>query len=108
MTSHRAEAPSLAALVADVVTDVRNQMSDVEIGKAVQALTIGSDSYKALLTVLGRPVRLENRGPDARMGRFGGGWEFQVGVQTGRNGTKGTIIINLGRGSIRIDPKKEA
>ena len=104
MSAHRADAPT----VASVVTEVRRKMDDREIVKAAVALTIGNEAYTHRLVVAGRPVRLENRGPSARMGRFGGGWEFSVGIQTGRNGTKGTIIVNLGRGSIRIDPRSAA
>ena len=82
-------------------------MSPTEILEAVQALTLGDKAYHRKLEISGRPVRLENRGPDARMGRFGGGWQTQVGVQMGSRGSRGTIIVNLGKGSIRIDPRKQ-
>lgn len=104
MSRHRAEAPS----VMDVALAVRAQMTDRQIVDAALALTVRDAAYKAQLNVLGRPVRLENRGSDARMGRFGGGWMTSVGIQMGSRGTRGTIIVNLGKGSIRIDPKKEA
>lgn len=58
-------------------------------------------------TVLGRTYRVQNRGPAAGMGRFGGGWDFNVGVQMGRRGVKGTIIVNLGKASIRVYPVGE-
>lgn len=51
-----------------------------------------------------REVHIRNRGEGARMGRFGGGWERELGIQLGRNGLRGTIIVNLWRGSVRIDP----
>lgn len=66
----------------------------------------GEAHYDKRLTWRGRPVRFGNRGPAAQMGRFGGGWERQIGVQLGRRGLEGTIIINLWRGSIRIDPAR--
>lgn len=67
---------------------------------------LGAGPYEKRLTWRGRPVRLQNRGPHAVMGRFGGGWETEVGFQMGRRGIHGTIIINLGRASVRIDPRK--
>lgn len=102
MSRHRR---SGAPTVASVIAEVRRHMTDAEIVRAAQAITIGNDAYLKRLTVAGRPVRLENRGPDARMGRHGGGWDFEVGVQLGRSGIRGTIIVTLGRGSIRIDPR---
>ena len=72
------------------------------LGIIHDALMVGP--YEKRVTVRGRPWRFQNRGPAAVMGRFGGGWDFQVGFQTGRRGLHGTIIINLGRSSLRIDP----
>lgn len=100
MSKHRANATS----VDSVIHSIRSQMSDRQIVQAALALTRGDESYKAHLRVAGRRVRLENRGPHANMGRFGGGWMTNVGIQIGRAGLKGTIIVNLGKGSIRIDP----
>jgi len=102
MSRHRAKSPR----VIDVIEEVRSQLSDREIVQAALALTVGDEAYRRNLTCFGRPVRLENRGPDARLGRFGGGWQTIVGIQTGRAGLKGTIIVNLGKGSIRIDAKR--
>jgi hypothetical protein len=102
MTRHRATAPTVDSMIREVL----NQMTRDQVVKAALALTVGKTPYKALLTVAGRPVRLENRGSEARMGRFGGGWDFNIGIQMGRSGTQGTIIVNLGHGSIRIDPRK--
>lgn len=67
---------------------------------------VGTGSLDRHVIVRGRKVHLENRGPDAVMGRFGGGWERELGIQLGRRGLSGTIILNLWRGSIRIDPRK--
>lgn len=66
----------------------------------------GHAGYDRRFEWRGRSVKLENRGPDAPMGRFGGGWEREVGVQLGPNGLRGTIIVNLWRGSVRINPRK--
>ncbi len=65
---------------------------------------LGRGPYERRTTWRGRPVKLQNRGPDAHMGRFGGGWDRQLGIQLGRNGLSGTVIVNLWRGSVRIDP----
>jgi hypothetical protein len=102
MSKHRANATS----VDSVIHSIRSQMSDREIVQAALALTIGDEPYRHHLKVAGRRVRLENRGIGANMGRFGGGWMTSIGVQMGRNGTRGTIIVSLGKGSIRIDPAK--
>lgn len=67
---------------------------------------LGDDAYEKRTIWRGREVKFSNRGPHARMGRFGGGWDRELGVQLGPNGLKGTVLINLWRGSIRIDPKK--
>jgi len=69
---------------------------------------LGSAAYERRTLWRGRAVRVQNRGPAARMGRFGGGWEREVGLQLGRNGLAGTIIVNLWRGSVRIDPAGRA
>jgi hypothetical protein len=66
---------------------------------------LGDGPFERRITILGRPVRIQNRGPEAVMGRFGGGWERELGIQLGRRGLTGTIIVNLWRGSIRIDPR---
>jgi hypothetical protein len=75
-----------------------------EIATVVRALTVGDAAYHKRVTWKGRPVRFENRGPDARMGRFGAGWDRELGLQLGPRGLRGTVIINLWKGSIRIDP----
>lgn len=66
---------------------------------------LGHDEVDHWTTFRGRRVHLKNRGPAAHMGRFGGGWERQLGIQLGGRGFAGTIIINLWRGYIRIDPR---
>lgn len=73
----------------------------VEIARVI--FGVGPSEHR--LTVKGRPVRFSNRGPSARMGRFGGGWERELGVQLGGRGPSGTIIVNLWRSSVRIDPR---
>lgn len=65
---------------------------------------LGDDHYERRTTWRGRPVRFQNRGTGAVMGRFGGGWERELGIQLGRRGLAGTIILNLWRASVRIDP----
>lgn len=60
------------------------------------------------VTVKGRPVHLSNRGPGAVMGRHGGGWDYKLGVQLGSRGLAGTVIVSLGRASVRIDPARRA
>ena len=67
---------------------------------------LGAGPYENGFIWRGRPVRLGNRGPGAPMGYHGGGWDREFGVRLGRRGWKGTVIVYLGRGSIRIDPAK--
>lgn len=81
-------------------------LSDSEIFEALKAVTIGDAPYTKRFEAFGRSVKIENRGPHARMGRFGGGWERELGLQLGGRGLQGTIIVNLWKGSIRIDPKR--
>jgi hypothetical protein len=40
-----------------------------------------------------------NRGPNAYMGRFGGGWKWCLGVEVGST----TVLLNLIWGYLRID-----
>lgn len=75
------------------------------IAYAPLALTIGEAAFERTYTVRGRRVRLNNRGPGAPMGRHGGGWDLEIGLQLGRNRWAGTILLLLGKGSIRIDPR---
>jgi hypothetical protein len=76
-----------------------------EIIRTAYALTVGDAAYEKRATWRGRPVRFSNRGPAALMGRFGGGWNRELGIQLGSRGLAGTIIVNLWKGSVRIDPK---
>lgn len=80
-------------------------MSILRLLKAAYAVTFGNAHYERKVVVRGRSVRFANRGDGAHMGRFGGGWEREVGFQLGSRGVAGTIVINLWKGSIRIDPK---
>lgn len=80
------------------ITAIRDQLAEAR-------QLLGDGPYERRLTVRGRPVRLQNRGPAARMGRFGGGWERELGVQLGARGLEGTVIVNLWRASVRVDPR---
>lgn len=66
---------------------------------------LGDAPYDARGKIRGRTWRLQNRGTDAPMGLFGGGWQRQLGVQLGRGGWSGTIIVNLWKSSVRIEPR---
>jgi len=44
-------------------------------------------------------VKYERRTRAAMMGRFGGGWNWEVGVQASRR----TVIVNLLVASVRFD-----
>lgn len=68
---------------------------------------VGHGSLDRHVMIRGRKVHLRNKGPAAVMGRFGGGWERELGIQLGSRGLSGTIIVNLWRGSVRIDPRKK-
>lgn len=61
----------------------------------------------ATKTIRGHKVKWESR-PSTKQGngtgRFGGGWDFELGIQRGSN----TTILNLGHSSIRIDRRKQA
>lgn len=49
-------------------------------------------------------VRWLHTPPAAPMGRFGGGWQWEVGAQaSGFSRPRGTVIVNLLVASIRID-----
>ncbi|NIO30185.1 MAG: hypothetical protein GTN75_00125 [Gemmatimonadetes bacterium] len=47
-------------------------------------------------------IRFQWRDSTSPMGRFGGGWQYELGVQVGRSST----IVNLGVFSVRIDGRK--
>lgn len=68
----------------------------------VLGLALGEGPYEKSGTWRGRKYRFSNRGPASYMGRFGGGWDRELGVQVGRN----TVLINLWKSSIRIDKKR--
>lgn len=71
------------------------------------SLVAGNTYVEKRVVVKGRSVRFQNRGEGAHMGRFGGGWQRELGIQMGSRGLRGTVIVNLWKGSIRIDPRKE-
>lgn len=49
-------------------------------------------------------AKLSHRPPTSRMGRFGGGWQWKVGVQAGRLSRKrGTVIVSLLVAELRLD-----
>ena len=54
-------------------------------------------------TAWGRNFKWERRIGEP-MGRFGGGWEWKLGVQVGGS----TVILNLLVGTLRIDRKRRA
>lgn len=48
-------------------------------------------------------VTYSRRSSDARMGRFGGGWQWELGFQAGNLTRRhGTVIVNLLVSSVRI------
>ena len=47
-------------------------------------------------------VVYQHRSKDNLMGRFGGGWNWEVGVQVGRS----TVIVNLLVASLRFSKKR--
>lgn len=60
--------------------------------------------WKVQRTLMDRPrlrVKYTRRGRDAHMGRFGGGWQWSVGVEAGpiltrlREGKQATITVSL-------------
>jgi hypothetical protein len=44
-------------------------------------------------------IGYRHRAPDTPLGRFGGGWQWEVGVQVGRS----SAIVNLLVAALRID-----
>jgi hypothetical protein len=53
-------------------------------------------------TIRGCRIKFEWRDPKSPMGRFGGGWNWNVGVQVGGS----TVILNLLVCSLRFDRKR--
>lgn len=44
-----------------------------------------------------------HRPPSAPMGRFGGGWQWKMGVQAGRlSRQRGTVLLALGISELRV------
>lgn len=84
------------------------RMTALQVLAAARALVVGNARYERQMVVRGRTVHLKNRGDGERMGRFGGGWQRQLGLQLGSRGWRGSIIINLWKGSVRIDPRRSA
>lgn len=54
------------------------------------------------LALVRYPSRWSHRPPSAPMGRFGGGWQWNVGVQIGAR----TVIVNCLVGHLRFDRKR--
>jgi hypothetical protein len=49
-------------------------------------------------------VKLSKRSPEAPHGRFGGGWQWKVGVQASAlRRARGTVIVSLLTSQLRID-----
>ncbi|WP_297775383.1 hypothetical protein [Mycobacterium sp.] len=49
-----------------------------------------------------RALRISHRPPDSPMGRFGGGWQWEVGVQVGPR----SVIVNCLVFTIRYDRRR--
>lgn len=62
---------------------------------------MGGKVFQKEWIILGRRVKYEHRDRSG-MGRFGGGWNWQVGIQVGGN----TVIINLLVAALQIDLKR--
>lgn len=58
--------------------------------------------FKAEWLIAGRKVQLHCRPTDSVWGRFGGGWNWEIGVQVGGS----TVLVNLLVCSLRIDRAK--
>jgi hypothetical protein len=66
---------------------------------------VGIDAFVYRWEWFGRRFKFEKRSADNIWGRFGGGWQWEVGVQVGTS----SVIINLLVCSLRIDGvKREA
>jgi hypothetical protein len=48
-----------------------------------------------------RAIKVRHRPPESFMGRFGGGWQLEVGVQASRR----SVIVNCLVFSVRFDRK---
>jgi hypothetical protein len=49
-------------------------------------------------------VGFRHRPPSERMGRFGGGWQWEVGFQAGNlSRARGCVIVNLLVASVRVE-----
>lgn len=64
---------------------------------------MGDEPYDRKWHWRGLTFDLNNRGENAPMGRFGGGWQRSLGIQAGRT----TVIINLWKSSLRIQRVKK-
>jgi hypothetical protein len=61
-----------------------------------------SGSVRREWAIAGYRVRYEHGSPRNAWGRFGGGWNWNVGVQVGGS----TVIVNLLVASLRIDRRR--
>jgi len=61
-----------------------------------------SCGFRRNLVVGGRKVLIQWRDPQNPLGRFGGGWQYEAGIQIGGS----TVIVNLGVFSVRIDRRR--
>ena len=59
--------------------------------------------YKFKIRILGREVAFQQRTSGPPFGRFGGGWNWELGFQIG----SGSVIVNYLVGSMMISRKKK-
>lgn len=62
-----------------------------------------TDRIKREWRLLGREVKYSRRSANELFGRFGGGWNWKIGVQWGKN----TVLFSLLVSELRIDRKRQ-
>lgn len=85
-----------------VLLDILGPMIDWLLNNRWAKRILGDEPYDREWTWGGRKFTLRNRGKRAPMGRFGGGWEHSLGVQSGDS----DVIVNLWKSSLRITKVK--